>query len=424
MSDSARPGLSWLSRNHAWLLIIAMVALFATKTLFNYPLALMTILGAVLLYRRPAALWDWGNPAIRTLTLIFLCLWIPMMLSLPDAVDRGRAASTALTEVRFFFAGLWAIYVLRDRRTRSAVEVGFFVLYTFWGADALLQFFVGRDIFGYPYPGPSHLLMGAFYPKATMGLVMGTLLPLYYEALRRRMKRHPWIVGLVLIAWAAILLSENRTSWFMTGLGTLGYLIYLLRIAHRIAWPKVIALGLAGAVIVGVFATQYAPLRNKIIITSGLFSDNYKAIDKATSYRLSLWRTALNMYEAHWLNGVGPRGYRYVYEKYAAKDDWWIRHGSTGQTHPHQTTLEIAADTGTFGLIGYALLWLVLYRYYRRRDIDIEEKPWAIAMVVAMCPLNVHMAFYASYWDSVYWWLICIGLAFSRSPPGTAAAPS
>jgi O-antigen ligase len=251
-----------------------------------------------------------------------------------------------------------------------------------------------------------------------MGLVMGTLLPLYYEALRRRMQRRPWIVALVLISWAAILLSENRTSWFMSGLGTLGYGYFLMRIAHRITWPRIIALGIAGALVLGAFATQYAPLRSRIIVTSGLFSGNYKEIDMATSYRLSLWRTALNMYEAHWLNGVGPRGYRYVYEKYAAKDDWWIRHGSTGQTHPHQTTLEIAAETGSFGLIGYALLWLVLYRYYRRKDIDPGVKPWAIAMVVAMFPLNVHMAFYASYWGSVYWWLICVGLALSRPAQG------
>ena len=421
MTEYARPGQYWLGRNHAWLLIVATVALFATKTLFNYPLGLMTILGVILLIRRPHALWDWGNPAIRTLTLMFLCLWIPMMLSLPDAVDRGRAVGTALTEVRFLFAGLWAIYVLRNPLTRSRAELAFFLLYTFWGADALLQFFAGRDIFGYPYDG--HLLMGAFYPKATMGLVMGTLLPLYYEALRRRMHKHPWIIALVLIAWAAILLSENRTSWFMAGLGTLGYAFYLFRVARRIAWPRVLALAVAGAVVLGAFATQYAPLRNKFIITSGLFSGDYKAIDKATSYRLSLWRTALNMYEAHWLNGVGPRGYRYVYKDYAAKDDWWLRHDGKGQTHPHQTTLEIAAETGTFGLIGYALLWLILYRYYRRRDIRIEEKPWAIAMVVAMFPLNVHMAFYASYWGSVYWWIICLGLAASRPARSTPAAP-
>ena len=203
----------------------------------------------------------------------------------------------------------------------------------------------------------------------------------------------------------------------MASLGSFGYAIYVFRTAvvRKLPWLALIALVIIGAVVLGGFSREYPPLRQNITVTAGLFSGNYQEIDKATSHRLSLWRTAINIFKSNWLNGVGPRGFRYIYEQYAEKDDWWIRHGATGQTHPHQTTLEIAAETGVIGIIGYLLFWIALYLYYHRPDIDHTEIPWAIAITVAMFPLNPHMEFYGSYWASLYWWLICTGLGLSLS---------
>jgi hypothetical protein len=34
------------------------------------------------------------------------------------------------------------------------------------------------------------------------------------------------------------------------------------------------------------------------------------------------------------------------------------------------------------------------------------------AVFVAIMPINAHMAFYASFWSCMTWWLIAISLAF------------
>jgi O-antigen ligase len=162
---------------------------------------------------------------------------------------------------------------------------------------------------------------------------------------------------------------------------------------------------------------QHRPLDKRIDVSMGLFSENWQEINRATAHRLPIWRTAIHMFEHNWINGVGPRGFRYVYAKYAAPNDFYLRDGRHGQTHPHQFVLEVAADTGVIGLVGFALFWVVLIRFGRRVMRERPDAvPWLLSVAVAWFPLNAHMALYASYWSSVAWWLLGAAVAVWRRP--------
>ena len=149
-----------------------------------------------------------------------------------------------------------------------------------------------------------------------------------------------------------------------------------------------------------------------------MFSGDKAAIDGALAYRLSLWETGANMLSANWLNGIGPRGYRYVYFEFASEDDHFVRGVRKGTpTHPHLILLEIAVETGLIGVIGY-LTFLVLYlrklARLSRRQLAVVFPP-ALAVLVAVFPTNVHHSFYGNFSGAVLFWLLMVSMGMIQA---------
>ena len=87
---------------------------------------------------------------------------------------------------------------------------------------------------------------------------------------------------------------------------------------------------------------------------------------------------------------------------------------NVGPTHPHLLILEIIVETGLIGLASY----LIAFFYWGRlvwlsaKAHSVESFPWLVAALIAIMPINAHMAFYASFWSCIVWWLIAISLSY------------
>lgn len=392
-------------RTAAAALTVLAVALLCTERLFHYAIALLMFGGLACVLRAPRALVD--DPALRTISLVFLCLWLPMLASLPDAVNPAHAGKTVLAYLHFWPAAIAIAVAARDHRLRGFVFAGTAAVVAFWLADALLQLVTGRDLFGHPRIG--NILTGAFYPKQRLGLVLAVLAPVYVLAVALLARRRPLAWLLLLPLFLVILLSLKRTAWIMLAVSLAGLLWFAC--ARRGGGPCRAMLGLllALALLAGSALAIDPALRARVVETAGLVSGDFATMDRASSYRLTLWRTAWRIFEAHPVNGVGPRGYRYAYADHASADDFWLLRGG-GQTHPHQMLLEVGVETGLLGVAGYCVvLWLLLTRL--RRAADGVQAGFTIAALAATFPLNAHLAFYGSYWSSLVWPLVALACA-------------
>ena len=401
------------ARAAAALLVLLSFALLCTEHAFHYAIALLMLGGLAAFARAPRALFD--DPALRAFSAAFLCLWLPMLASLPDAVNPAHAGKTALAYLHFWPAGLCIVLACRDPRLRRWLLAGVAGVIAFWLADALLQLVTGRDLFGHPPAGD--ILTGAFYPKQRLGLVLAVLTPVYFLGVAWLARRRPLAWLLLLPLFLVILLSLKRTAWIMLAVSLAGLL--WLACARRQGGGRraMLALVVALGVVGGAALTLDPALKARIHATAGLLSGDFETIDRATSYRLTLWRTGWAMFGAHPVNGVGPRGYRHAYAQHAPPGDFWLARGG-GQTHPHLMSLEVAVETGALGLAGYAaFLWLVLARF-RRADDEVQAA-WALCALAATFPLNAHLAFYGSYWSTIVW--LTVALAFGGDR-GTEAA--
>ena len=408
--NTFQAAISFSKKYWASVLILLAIIGFTSKALYNYPIALMAILGFYKLIVSPKTIVQ--DPVLKLFSLSFLCLWLPLLISLPDAVNTEHSAHTVFPYLRFFFAGIFIIQeVSKDDDRLKFITVGIFFIVFFWCIDASIQFLFGNNLLGYPYQ-QGHIT-GMFHPRNTISHICSILSAFCFMHIYINFNKKKWMLISIAPLVFVVLLSGRRAAWIMLILSSVGFLWYGLNFAaNKKNFLKasgsvaIICLMLIAATIV-----FHKPTNDRFNVTLGLFSNDYKTIDTATASRLPLWETALTIFKQNPINGIGPRGYRHVYTKYSDPDDYW--HKLT-QTHPHLLLLEIMAETGLLGLIGYILIFYPLIILAKLNPLKIELLPFLIPVFVSLFPFNAHMAFYGSIWSSVTWLLISLYFAKAK----------
>lgn len=401
----------YLAGNHAWMLVAAALLLLSTDTLSLVPLAMMAALGIYRVGRKPQSIYR--DSTQRVLLFLFLCLWLPQLVSLVGAVNLERSARIALLYPLYLFCGVFILRELARPGNLTRLSLALLLIVVFWCVDALVQYATGTNLLGYPYQ--DGMLSGMFYPKLRLGIILAVLVPIALETATNvnrdnvnRDSLYPWL--LLIPFTVVVVLSGRRSAWLMLLIGLSAYLpLVFISLSSRARYIIAGALCVA-VVLVGTVFYKSPDINRRIVLLTGILGSEYQA-ERATSMRTPIWDTAGNMFRDNWLNGVGPRGFRYAYRDYAEEDNYFVRQGQDGQTHPHLVFLEIAVETGVIGLIGFILFYLVILRYWWRGRHSTINGAWTAALLAATFPLNAHLAFYGSYWSGFLWLLIACVLA-------------
>lgn len=393
-----------------WPCLLILLAFFGfiSKALYNYPTGLMAILGLYRFLISPKTVWL--DPIQRYFILLFLCVWLPMLASFPDAYNHLHTAETIFPYIRLLFCGLFIIQELsRNENRMKFVILGIVVILAFWSLDATAQFFLGSDLFGYPY-NSAQGITGMFYPRNTISHICSILSPFYFLYIYQNQEKRFWLWLTIVPLFFVVFISGRRAAWIMLALNSIGFFIYLYLFSidkKRLLRQTAFIVTCISLVII-VTILFHKPTNQRFKVTLGLFSNNYETVDKATARRLPIWDTALNVFKSNPINGVGPRGFRHAYHDYSSPDNYWVT-----QTHPHLLILEILAETGLIGFAGYLLLLYLLIKQFYSVNKKTLVLPFFIPVLVALFPFNSHMAFYGSIWSSMIWLLL--SLYFSQT---------
>ncbi len=405
-----RPALnfSWPDRQQLPLLLIwSSLVVLPIGRVVEVSVMLMAIAGIYLLFKH----WHtWRHlPAFKLFATVFLLAWIPILVSLVDAVRPQSTAMISVNHLRFAFSGIFILHVLSTPEAhRRFLTLCAWVL-LFWVADGLVQMAAGRDLFGFAAPaGRINALFGE------RSLVYGTLVsvfsPLLWEYAARHWSR--WQVAAVVIGTViAVLASGARIAWINIVVILLAYGVVLWR--RRGRFP----LALFAAVLAGTVFTVAAlwagseRFASRVESAVGAFTGSTPIMEDSIGHRLWIWRGAVNMIAANPLNGVGARGFRYAFPAYAAEGDpFFNADPPINPYHSHQLWLETLSETGVVGALGlFGLLTLLLVAGIRApASARWVMLPYALSLLAAYFPFNTHMAIYSSFWSQIVWWLIAL----------------
>lgn len=362
-------------------------------------MAIMMIWG-IKLWIQQGRIFVWNSNS-RAFSIIFLLFIVPMALSLSHAVNLPGSLNTVLTYPRLYLAGLFVIYALQDEKVRQLVFRICAYIIAFWVVDGLIQALFGYDLFGNPYPSRVN---GPFPGGLRYGVYLPILSPLLLEYARKNWR--PWIQLTVFAALtSAVLLGGFRSGWLMYGVVIFAYWLMYMRKQPVIAFKSfiiIVFLAMLTGVLLFNGSQRFADRVNQSL---EIFQLNYSGINDASSNRLPIWKTGLKIVEANPVLGVGPRGFRDVYNQYASSGDYFITHSPK---YPHQLYLEVAVESG---LLGLASLLIAVFLMARNGMLSLKNDPnpgliaSGFSVLAIYFPLNTHPAIYSADFALLVWWL-------------------
>lgn len=407
------------------LLIASCLVLLPVGRLVEGPVLLMAALGLALLVRKRTA-WL-ASPAFRLFTAVFLACWLPIVLSVPDAVQVQHSLSVAVNHLRFYLSGIFMLHVLCDAAARERLLMLCGWLLAFWVVDAWVQIVFGVDLFGRrPWPGGVSGIFG--HESAKFGTTLAVFSPLLCEYARRHW---PWwaLTLIVLATLYAVMSAGSRLAWVTMVVVMAAYVVLyarpLLRVRLRV-W--IAALLVVSTLLAGAYHLS-EPFQRRADQSIGELTGRTPVLTSPLAHRWYIWLGAVEMIKDNPINGVGARGFRYAFEDYAVPEDPFVRlTPPVLPTHSHHLLLEIGAETGVIGLVGLLLAGLLAARAAWRATPEGRRAmlPYGIALIAAYFPLNTHYAIYGSQWAQIVWWLIgvyCASFIARDGGHNTAGSP-
>ena len=386
---------------------------------------LLCLLGVIMLFARdPQALRR--HPGAQLLLWLLAAYIGAALFSAVDAIRPGKSWGTVAGLLRYVPLGLYACFAIRRERKLYALYFAVAAVLALWCVDAWLQAFTGWSLGGRPEAERVSGIFGADNLK--LGPTLAVLSPFALWAARQRWGR-PGLLLAGLLVLGPVLLAGSRSAWLCYGLVLLGFAWHEARSVWRFVLccaGAAVVLALAGGIAWKTSARFHDRMERTLLVLHG----TDQSTDAALSGRLDIWHASAGMIAAHPVNGVGVRGFRYAYPRYAPADDHFVVSreacgAGQGACHPHQVVLEILAGTGGLGL----LLWLAAtawaWRAWRRVGEAARSRafPVTLALGVMVFPLNSHLAFYSAWWGLLFAWLLglwCAALFVAGIPAGTA----
>lgn len=413
MASVEKVGLrkSFIEQWPLWLVVLV-VALQPIGRLPEVPLLVMALFGLKDVVSCRQELFS--NLAFRLFSLLFLCFWVPALVSLPDAVNVEKGLSSTFGMLRFYLAGIFIIHRLDTLATHRVLSMAVAAILAFWALDGIVELLLGHDIFGLS-SGSSLYITGIYGDNKRLGYALVAFLGVALAAMISK-KQLLWSVSFSVLMLFVVFISGTRMAWLA--------LAWFVFFALAVLWfagyrpnRKYLAGALVVLLFVGAVGSQTPSVRQKV--SASLAAFNGSSLDTASSGRISIWQTSVDMFSDNWINGVGVRGFRYAYADYSKPDDMFI-HGEgqkMGAYHPHQIVLEMMAEMGVVGVTG--LLGAVLIMLYLLKVLTAHTHRfsflYAVGIATLLMPLNTHLSMYSSYWASLFWFLAALLFAVVRA---------
>ncbi len=412
---------SFLRDSWPALLVLGVLVLLPVHRSFEIPFDIAALAGLLLAWRQRSELSTLRG--VRLAGLLFVCYWLPALISAPDSLAQAPSWRSVGEFLRFLPFAAFACMTLRDVRIWPRIVQAIAAVVVLWLLDAWVQALTGYSIAGAAEKERLSGIFGAANLK--LGAVLAVLSPFVLVAAREAFGRGGLIVAFAFLL-VPILLAGSRAAWLMYALVVLIFAWRETRAPLRfLGWSAVATAVVAIAALVALHDS--AAFNARVERTLLALQGSEQSVDEASAGRVRIWGTALRMIEAHPVNGVGVRAFRYAYPQYAGANDSFSHfHGDEGAFHAHNLLLEVLSETGVIGLLFWIAGAAIAIRAWQRASPDARTRALApgLALAAMTFPLNTYFAFYSAEWGLLFWWLLalyCAALHASDAAPSESA---
>jgi putative inorganic carbon (HCO3(-)) transporter len=344
----------------------------------------------------------WYTPAILGALYVFF-----LLMATSTALQLGEAGKEVLKWTEFVLVLLLVPQMISARQT-AWIVAGVLAGAIFQAALGLYQFVfqVGPEWF--ILMGRFMRASGSFHQPNPYAGYLGLILPVAvslaiwaWEALWRRRRDAGRLrlglvaagtTGIALLLAAGLLASWSRGGWMGAGAGVATVLA--LRSRKSFAAALIGATAVLAAVLAGSFGNTGLPepVAARVqdipayfgmtdVLNQPVTDENFSVVE-----RVAHWVAALRMWEgAPWL-GVGPGNYAVAYP------DVRLPRWEDALGHAHNVYLNVLAESGLIGFVGYIALWGGTLIWVFRRRARTERPSWHDALTLGVAGVIVHLS--------------------------------
>tara|TARA_Y100001936_G_scaffold158401_1_gene154769 strand:- start:362 stop:1600 length:1239 start_codon:yes stop_codon:yes gene_type:complete len=330
---------------------------------------------------------SWGEQHFP-LKIPFLFFVLACLIAVIGAVEFSESYKSLkrILEILIFF---WAVNCIQgeDLRERlslilifAATVSTFTGFYSTWGNG--MSFFYNVDYW------INHGISGSDRVEGTMSVYMtyaGLLMLAFLMAFCRLLfvpQKNKWLYLSIILLGICLLLTFTRQAW----LGVVAGVIFLIGFRQKILlWFVPIILGF-------IFLISPFSIQQRI---NSLFNLN----DQNLQIRLALWQGGWLVFKDHPIIGCGFKCIDSVHQNYP--DPTGVIKRLRGL---HNNFVQLAVDTGLFGLVSWISIWVVYFMTLYRRVIamngDLKYKSNVMASMAAVLGFLVAGFFETNFYDS------------------------
>jgi len=281
--------------------------------------------------------------------------------------------------------------------------------------DAGTQYFKGVDFLrSYPL----ERLRASFFSASGFGGWLIVIIPLFFGLLMSKKFRHKIstiilliLTGLLLVCLSATY-SRGAFVGFSAGIFFMAVCIYKkLSLKMKILWLSICA------VLMVMFLFLPRPLQNKIkdnisfkFKFSQKFDERVKSIFRLDVYsnteRIMFWKEALNITRDYPLVGCGLNTYATVARQYKSFEG--------GGIYPHNSFLQMSAETGLLGLGSFLWLLIVFFRN-GLKTFNLKKDYLTLGLLSGILAFLVHAFFdthlYSLQLIVLFWYMLGLTVA-------------
>ena len=338
------------------------------------------------------------SPVLPPLTLPLLIFLGAGLLSLPGALSLKYGLKEVIKWAEVLGLYVFVANVLDRRRARVLVLVilltgvaaaleGWYQFFTRSGPEGFVLFRFMRAYGTFEQPNPYAGYLGLIAPLA-LSLALGSC-----KGSRHGLTRFLFYGASFGCIVAAVVMSWSRGAW----IGLAAAVGAVSAVRSRQAAAAFAALVVVGALILILSSFQLLPA----VLTQRLtdFLPYLRPFDVrgvevtdanfAVVERMAHWQAGWQMWVEHPWRGVGLGNYEPIYPAYSIPP-WKEPLG-----HAHNYYLNVAAETGLFGLLAYLVLWGAAFRGAARAVGQTSgwERSVAIGVLGVLVHLSVHNFF-------------------------------
>lgn len=346
-----------------------------------------------------------------TYFLLFISWWLIIVISSLLSINPTFSLESSFFYFRFglFVLSVWYIFD-HDDQIIKYFTYSFGLVFIFIIIDGFFQYITGYNFLGYPYQSNYSRLSGIFNEKWFLGGFLSKNLPILLALIIMYFGNSKVInssITLLIVSTVLLTFLTGERSAFISIVIFLFLIMVLLNKWQNI---RIITL-LLSILMVLVITFSDTKIKERMFSSTinqiNIFSENY-----VPDHEL-LFKSAIQMFKSSPLIGNGPKMFR----KLCSDEKYYFEFESYNScsTHPHQTYLQLLAETGLIGTIPIIFLffyisWTLLYHLFQKtvsnRQIKMNDAQILlfIAIFITLWPINVNLNFFGN-WISVIYFL-------------------